>query len=107
MSLHTAGDFILTRSAILQSSASFIRQESMAELGHTGNDYQYETRSFIRPKTGQPADLPGNILRDKDAAPCQSVERASSPCRACQLDVSSINQSHHNPKINSNGSAYS
>jgi hypothetical protein len=55
----------------------------MAELGHTGNDYQYETRSFIRPKTGQPADLPGNILRDKDAAPCQSVERASLPCRAC------------------------
>ena len=55
----------------------------MAELGHTGNRYQYETRSFIHLKTGQPADLPGNILRDKDAAPCQSVERASLPCRAC------------------------
>jgi hypothetical protein len=83
MSRQTAEDRVLARSAILPSSASFIRQESMAELGHTGNRYQYETRSFIHPKTGQPADLPGNILRDKDAAPCQSVERASSPCRAC------------------------
>jgi hypothetical protein len=74
MSQHAAEDRILARSAILQSSASFIWQESMAELGHTGNDYQYETRSFIHPKTGQPTAMDtSNIGRSETDMPATAL----------------------------------
>jgi hypothetical protein len=55
---------IARQCAVSNTMVSGIRAEFMAELGHTVNGLQYETRQFIHPKTGQPTEMnTGNIGR--------------------------------------------